>query len=781
MCIKTILIFREGDLHVTVGTSTPRRIKSRPRRSNKRLKIESPAWAPGDQTIQSLRCFGANLRSMVAPANSYSLNKFLEEEAPDLMFVVETWHREPLLLPNRRYSILLSPTDGERAGGVGIISRYPLIVMPLFSEFHTRNLILARLSSKNTNPILLLCVYIPPDLERKKEMIGHICRVIEFLNERYSSFSLLGFGDLNTELVVESELPKPNPLTRALSQRRVKIHIYDGKERHTRQQGTHGSFLDYFFSSGVDISEIRVDCPIGRSDHNSIHCRVHRLNAVKRRRRLVFSKSRANKLLTRILDGGDFEKITRGTPLSFFRRLSGMLSSYAVSYEPRPMNYFKAIQSIDEELQSSSVDWGRVVRTINSCKGTEFIALMGKLNELRETNQMKEFHNIVGNVLRVKKKVFVAHELRDPEAPDEIIYEPDRVRQLISNKYSRLYASDCEKSHFEVGEIKPVSREEVCRAAELVSSGKGLGIDCIPDRILDVKDPGGIVIKKLTELVNLVFGAKKIPTPFVFARLHLLNKLKGETPGLEDIRPIMISSPIIKLIEALILEDLQNTLEPQICPAQVGFIPKYNTQTHILRLLGKVIDYKERATFNTGSWMILFIDFKTAFDRVDHKTLMEKLERAGVKKNTLNVIKLLYNSYHFTLPGDIPKKVNSGVAQGSLISPILYCWYVNDLVEALSKRFGAGHTFAYADDIAVLCLGYSEVREAIHITETWASANKAQMNKKKCGLLRITKRETSIGKKEIEGVPFVKEYKYLGVPLDQAFTLKHLVQLVKEG
>ncbi len=74
--------------------------------------------------------------------------------------------------------------------------------------------------------------------------------------------------------------------------------------------------------------------------------------------------------------------------------------------------------------------------------------------------------------------------------------------------------------------------------------------------------------------------------------------------------------------------------------------------------------------------MILFIDFKTAFDRVDHKTLMEKLEKAGVKKNTLNVVKLLYNSYHFTLPGDVPKKVNSGVAQGSLISPILYCWYV---------------------------------------------------------------------------------------------------------
>jgi hypothetical protein len=48
-------------------------------------------------------------------------------------------------------------------------------------------------------------------------MIGHICRVIEFLNERYSSFSLLGFGIMNIDLVVESKLSKPNPLTSALS------------------------------------------------------------------------------------------------------------------------------------------------------------------------------------------------------------------------------------------------------------------------------------------------------------------------------------------------------------------------------------------------------------------------------------------------------------------------------------------------------------------------------------------------------------------------------------
>jgi hypothetical protein len=104
---------------------------------------------------------------------------------------------------------------------------------------------------------------------------------------------------------------------------------------------------------------------------------------------------------------------------------------------------------------------------------------------------------------------------------------------------------------------------------------------------------------------------------------------------------------------------------------------------------------------------------------------------------------------------------------------------VNDLVANLSERFGAEHTFAYADDIAVLCLGYSDVRAALSITENWCTKNGALLNKKKCGILPIRRREMASIKKDLEGVPMVSEYKYLGVPLDSALTLKHLVTLVK--
>jgi hypothetical protein len=109
----------------------------------------------------------------------------------------------------------------------------------------------------------------------------------------------------------------------------------------------------------------------------------------------------------------------------------------------------------------------------------------------------------------------------------------------------------------------------------------------------------------------------------------------------------------------------------------------------------------------------------------------------------------------------------------------LYNWYVNDLICSLSSQFGIEYTFAYADDIALLCLGHSEIRSAVSLIEDWSIANGAQLNKAKCGILPIRKREAPSSRKELEGIPFVQTYKYLGVPLDSSMTLKHLASYMK--
>jgi len=740
---------------------------------------EASSSGATDTCNDFLYCMGTNIRSLYAAENHYGLNKLLEDERPDVVFINETWHQEEESkpLPNKNYCILLSQTDGSRGGGVAILHRRTLIVTPLFSEFHCRNFLLTRVSSLSSRPVFLLCIYVPPDHERKLEMLAKLSRVTEFLRDRYSSFCLLGFGDLNSDLV---NAPTDSDSKRTLAMlKRCNINPATSgrKGAYTRSQSGSKSYLDYFLLVDVEVSEVLINPPLGGSDHRVLSCNMTNCRPIRRRRRLIFSKKRAAELLAKMSSGDEMSKLLSLPPVEFFRRLSGRLKAHALTYEPRCTSYFHAIAVVDREIRSAEPDWVKIRRAILRCRGTEFLELVGKLNSLRRSGEMRQFHAIAAGLLRLKKRAFALQEIEDPLNPGTILYESEKIRPVISRKYRSLFLSDAARTLLTVPDIKPLSLEKLLKAAKSISTGKGLGMDCIPDVLLKLAVPE--VSQKLAGLVNTILRKKVVPAPFKFARLHLINKLGGGVPGLEDLRPIMISSPIVKLIEAIALTDLKKTLEPRITASQVGFLSTLSTQTHLLRLVGKIIDLKASPRFSTGSWFILFIDFKAAFDRVDHDTLFSKLARTGIKERTLNIMRLLYNSYHFTLPGDKPSKINSGVAQGSLISPLLYDWYINDLVSELSRLFGQAYTFAYADDVAVLCLGYSEVRTAISKTEEWARKNGALINKKKCGILRITRRETPIGTKSLEGVAFVREYKYLGVPLDQAFTLKYLLPLLK--
>ncbi len=83
----------------------------------------------------------------------------------------------------------------------------------------------------------------------------------------------------------------------------------------------------------------------------------------------------------------------------------------------------------------------------------------------------------------------------------------------------------------------------------------------------------------------------------------------------------MTSSPIVKVIEEVVLRELKEILEPRIAKNQVGFLSGQSTQVHILRLLGKIQDVKTGPYFRCGSWLCLFVDFRSAFDKVDHEIL----------------------------------------------------------------------------------------------------------------------------------------------------------------
>ena len=112
-------------------------------------------------------------------------------------------------------------------------------------------------------------------------------------------------------------------------------------------------------------------------------------------------------------------------------------------------------------------------------------------------------------------------------------------------------------------------------ASARVATGRELVVDCILDTILSENNTN--IWVKLTDLVIQTLKSKSRATPFRNSGLHLLNKLTNTVPSLDDLHPIMVSSPVVKLIEAIVLKDLNSKLEKKIDIAEVGFFSTLNT------------------------------------------------------------------------------------------------------------------------------------------------------------------------------------------------------------
>jgi len=218
-----------------------------------------------------------------------------------------------------------------------------------------------------------------------------------------------------------------------------------------------------------------------------------------------------------------------------------------------------------------------------------------------------------------------------------------------------------------VATLGSVSENEIYLAFRTISKNKALGNDLIPDVIFNPEDKA--VVKVTTELINYSFSQKHLPAIISESRLLTLNKSLNEIATLENLRPILITSPLKKILEAIILDKLKLKLigEKIINTAQTGFIPECGTNVNLLKFIGDILDIRDRKGYS-GKYYICFIDFKAAFDSVNHTLLYRKLENAGLDQITIDRIKFLFNSNYFTL-NKHKGPLNKGVPQGSLISP----------------------------------------------------------------------------------------------------------------
>ena len=318
-----------------------------------------------------------------------------------------------------------------------------------------------------------------------------------------------------------------------------------------------------------------------------------------------------------------------------------------------------------------------------------------------------------------------------------------------------------------------------------ISVNKATGPHSIPTNILHLIKFN--ISEPLAKIVNLSFDkgiyfdclkiSKTIPT----------YKDKGSNLDCSNYRPISLLSNINKIIETLMHKRLYKFLTIHNCiyDLQFGFREKHSTNHALLHLTEDIRSALDDNSFAVG----VFIDLQKAFDTVDHKILLDKLDYYGIRGLANDWFRsYLTNRKQFvTINGSDSDEVTMhiGVPQGSVLGPLLFLIYINDLHFAI-KTCTTRH-FAEDTNLLIKNKSLKQLKKYLNLDLrnlcNWLKANKISLNASKTELIVFRhpcKKMNYDLRIKIDGKKlFPSKYvKYLGISMDSHLNWSHHTNII---